>query len=178
MRPRAHRPTPALVISVIALFVSLGGVGYAAATVTSSDVRNNSLTSRDVRNNSLTGRDVRNSSLTGRDVRRNSLTGSDVRESRLGEVPSAASADSARIAQVQIISATGTAPASGDAAAATATCPAGLKVVGGGTLVEDPASAFVVDLWPSSATAYTGRVASGNGADQGFTVQAICASAA
>ena len=30
MRSRTNRPSPALVISVVALFVSLGGTGYAA----------------------------------------------------------------------------------------------------------------------------------------------------
>jgi hypothetical protein len=80
-----RRPSPSLIISLLALFVSLGGTGYAALTITGKNVKNSS----------LTGRDVKNSSLTGRDVKSNSLTGGDVIESRLGKVPRAAASDSA-----------------------------------------------------------------------------------
>ena len=72
-------------ISAVAIFVALGGTGYAAATVGSSQIKNNS----------IRGKDVRNSNLAGKDVKRNSLTGSDVAESRLGKVRSAVRADSA-----------------------------------------------------------------------------------
>jgi hypothetical protein len=94
-RLKAQRPSPALVISLIALFVSLGGAGYAAVTVTGKNVKNSSLTGKDVKNSSLTGSDVKNSSLAGRDVKKDSLTGSDVAESKLGKVPRATSADTA-----------------------------------------------------------------------------------
>jgi hypothetical protein len=104
-RLKGARPSPALVISLIALFVSLGGAGYAAVTVTGKNVKNSSLTGKDVKNSSLTGKDVKNSSLTGSDVKNSSLggtdikndnvTGSDVNEASLGKVPAASSADNA-----------------------------------------------------------------------------------
>jgi hypothetical protein len=105
-----RRPSPALVISLIALFVSLSGVSYGVATgfidsrelknneVRSIDIRNNEVRTRDVRNNEVRGRDIRNSTVQSRDVALNSLTGDDVNESRLGKVPSAAAADSAAAA--------------------------------------------------------------------------------
>ena len=48
-----RRPSPALVIACIALFVSLGGVSYAVATgsIDSREIRNNTISSNDVRNN-------------------------------------------------------------------------------------------------------------------------------
>jgi hypothetical protein len=79
----ARRPSPALVIALIALFVSLGGVGYAAISVGTREIRNNAIRTQDVRNNELRGTDVRNSSLSGRDIAFNSITGDDVRESTL-----------------------------------------------------------------------------------------------
>jgi hypothetical protein len=94
-RFKGARPSPALVISLVALFVSLGGVGFAAVTITGKNVKNSSLTGKDVKNSSLTGSDVKNSSLTGSDIKNNKLTGSDVLESSLGKVPSAGRADSA-----------------------------------------------------------------------------------
>jgi len=108
-------PSPAMAVALLALFVSLGGVSYGLAsgsistreirnnTIRSSDIRNGQVSSRDlrdnnvrgidIRNNSLTGLDVRNNSLTGLNVRNNSLTGADVKESTLGKVPGAVQAD-------------------------------------------------------------------------------------
>jgi hypothetical protein len=97
------------------LFVSLGGAGYAAVSVTGKEVKNSSLTGKDVKNSSLTGKDVKNSSLSGSDVKDSRLTGKDVKnrslsggdikddglsgtqilESQLGKVPSASAADQA-----------------------------------------------------------------------------------
>jgi hypothetical protein len=103
----SRRPSPALVISMIALFVSLSGVSYGVATgfidsrelknnqVRSVDLRNNDVRTRDLRNNEVRGVDIRNSTVRGADVGLNSLTGDDINESRLGKVPSAAAADSA-----------------------------------------------------------------------------------
>ena len=57
------RFTSAHALSVIALLAALGGTSYAAATITSAQVRDGSLTGRDVKDRSLTGRDVRDRSL-------------------------------------------------------------------------------------------------------------------
>jgi hypothetical protein len=106
-----RRPTPALVISLIALFVSLSGVSYGVATgfidsreikdneVRSRDLRNNQIRTLDLRNNEVRGIDIRNSTVQGRDVALNTLTGDDINEARMGKVPSAAEADSATSAQ-------------------------------------------------------------------------------
>jgi hypothetical protein len=67
------RPSPALVISVLALFVALGGTGYAAL--------------------SINGKDIRNGSVAGSKLKKNTLTGRQIKESRLGRVPRAANAD-------------------------------------------------------------------------------------
>lgn len=61
-------PTPSLTVSVAALLVALGGTGYTAATIDSSDVKNNSLTGKDVRQKSLTGKDVKDGSLRAKDL--------------------------------------------------------------------------------------------------------------
>ncbi len=164
MRSRVHRPSPALVIALVALFVSVGGVGYAAATIGSAQIKNNSVRSKDIRNNDVRGSDVRTGTLEGSDLKDNGLTGTDVVESTLGTVPSAnsagtaGSAGSAGFAQsatkagnadalggipagsyprgVEIVTNDGNAvtpdPAKYDVAAATALCPAGKKVIGGG----------------------------------------------
>jgi hypothetical protein len=69
------RPSPALVIACIALFVSLGGVSYGLATgsVDTRELKNNSVSTRDLRNNSATGIDIKNGSLLRRDFRAGQL---------------------------------------------------------------------------------------------------------
>lgn len=92
-----NRPSPALVIACLALFVSLGGVSYGLATgvVDTNALRNNTIRTQDLRNNDIRAIDIRNSTIRGRDVALNTLTGSDVAESKLKQVPSAAQADTA-----------------------------------------------------------------------------------
>jgi hypothetical protein len=98
-------------IGFLALFVALGGSAYAAATINSASVVDNSLTGADIRGRAaspgkpftegtLTGEDVRgsfgapgrpavNGSLTGADIANDSLTGADILEQSLGKVPNA-----------------------------------------------------------------------------------------
>ena len=102
-----RRPSPALVIALIALFVSLSGVSYGVATgfidsreiknneVRSLDIRNNQIRTRDLRNNEVRGIDIRNSTVQSRDIALNAVTGEDVKEDTLQKVPSALMADTA-----------------------------------------------------------------------------------
>jgi hypothetical protein len=60
MKKLVRRPSPAMVVALIALFSSLGGVSYAVAT--------GSIDSREIRNNSVRGKDVRNGTLSSRDL--------------------------------------------------------------------------------------------------------------
>lgn len=105
-----RRPSPAMIVALIALFVSLSGVSYGVATgfidsreiknneVRSLDIRNNQVRSLDLRNNEVRGIDIRNSTVQGGDIALNTVTGEDVKEDTLAKVPSAASADSAATA--------------------------------------------------------------------------------
>jgi hypothetical protein len=90
MHLRRFVPTPSMAVSIVALVVAAGGVSYAAATIGSGDVKNNSLTGKDIKN--LTGKDVKNNSLRspdvrglrGRDVSDGGLTGADIADGSLG----------------------------------------------------------------------------------------------
>jgi len=102
-----RRPSPALIIAVIALFISLSGVSYGVATgfidsreiqnnqVRSVDIRNNEIRTKDLRNNEVRGIDIRNSTIQSRDIAINAVRGEDVKEDTLAKVPSALLADSA-----------------------------------------------------------------------------------
>jgi hypothetical protein len=87
---RSRRPSPALVISIIALVMAMGGTGYAALKLPK-----NSVGSPQLKKNAVTGSKVKNASLTGADIKNGSLKGTDVNLGSLGTVPSANKAKSA-----------------------------------------------------------------------------------
>jgi hypothetical protein len=81
---RRVRSGPVVAVGVVvALLAASGGTAFAAAKVTSKNIKNNTIKSVDVKNGTLTGKDVKNSSLTGKDVKNSSLTGSDVKNESL-----------------------------------------------------------------------------------------------
>ena len=71
---RVSRPSPALIIALIALMVSLGGTGYAAFTLPRNSVGNKQLKS---------------GAVTAAKVKRHSLTGAQINLRKLGTVPTA-----------------------------------------------------------------------------------------
>lgn len=73
-----RRPSASLVVAIVALFVALGGTGYAAAT--------------------LSGRDIQKRSIPANRIVPNALGGSQIDESKLGPVPAAQQALSAQTA--------------------------------------------------------------------------------
>jgi hypothetical protein len=92
------RPSPATLISALALFVALGGTGYAAIllpknSVGAKQIRTSGVTSKDIRRGAVRSLDVRNNTLVGRDVRARSLGGREILESTLATVPHAVAAD-------------------------------------------------------------------------------------
>ena len=107
MKRIVRRPSPATVISCIALFVALGGVSYGVATgsidsreiadntIRGKDVRNNNLTTRDIRNNTIRAIDIRNKTIRGRDVADKTITDDHIVESKLTQV--AGALDAARL---------------------------------------------------------------------------------
>lgn len=62
-------------VGYLALVVALGGTGYAAATINSADVQDNSLRSADIRNDASAG-----GGLTAQDLRASSVRSSEVRD--------------------------------------------------------------------------------------------------
>jgi hypothetical protein len=61
---RMSRLSPATVISLIALFVALGGTAFAVSKVTGADVKDSSLTGKDIKDGSLAAKDA-DDSLAG-----------------------------------------------------------------------------------------------------------------
>jgi len=76
-------PSPAMIVAIVALVMSLGGSAYALV-----------ITGKSIRNNTVTGKDIRTHSLRGQDIRADSVGGGAIRESTLATVPAAGLATS------------------------------------------------------------------------------------
>jgi hypothetical protein len=74
------RLTYSNVVATLALFIALGGTGYAAATITSGDIKNRT--------------------IKGGDVKKNALGGTEINERKLKEVPTARRAQTAAGADI------------------------------------------------------------------------------
>ena len=72
------RPSPAMLVAVVALFVALGGVGYAATTIGSEEIRNNSVQSVDVKNDDLLSRDIKDDTVLSRDITDDTVLSRDI----------------------------------------------------------------------------------------------------
>jgi len=170
-----RRPSPALVISIAALFLAASGTAVAASKLVSG----NSI----IKVNSLSGNRLKNDSVTGKQIAVSSL----------GTVPSAAKANtatsattattagSAPISNVTYVTANNPSVSLGNSPAlVTASCPAGTTVIGGGGQVSDPTDAYIMDTYPTGKTGWAvDFVNSGNGPSTiSATVTAICAPAA
>jgi hypothetical protein len=85
---RHNRPSPAMVVAMLALFVSLGGTSIAA-----TKLARDSVGARQLKTGAVTTGKLRNSAVTGAKVANGSITGVDIDMSRLGKVPAAVEAD-------------------------------------------------------------------------------------
>ncbi len=107
MPDRSRRPTHSTVVAYLALFVALGGTGYAAVnlpknSVGAAQIKTGAVTSKEIRNSAVRSRDVRNGALLGRDTRADALTGREIDESRLSTVPSAATLGGLTAGQLKV----------------------------------------------------------------------------
>ena len=84
-RASMRRPSPALVISLLALFVALGGSAYAATKIGTKDIKANAITTGKIKKNAIT---------TAK-IKKEAVTGAKIKESSLGPVPNATNATNA-----------------------------------------------------------------------------------
>jgi hypothetical protein len=104
------RPSPALVVAVVALIAALSGTAYAA-------LGKNSVGTRQLKSKAVTSGKIANNAVTSAKVAQGSLTGADINLSALGTVPSATTATTAGDA--------------GTVGGHSASCPSGTTLIRG-----------------------------------------------
>ena len=97
---RFVRPSPALVVSMVALLVALGGTSYAAFSLPKNSVgnkqlKNNSVSNVKLRNGSVGNAKLKPGSVSGTNIQNGTITGSNLNLGALGTVPSANNANHA-----------------------------------------------------------------------------------
>lgn len=82
---RAFKPSPSMVVALIALAFAMAGTAFSASYVitSSTQIKDGAVAGDDVKNSSLTGSDVKDSGLTNSDIKNSSLTGSDIKDKSL-----------------------------------------------------------------------------------------------
>jgi|SRR4051794_16442817 len=91
MQASNRRPSPALIISIIALIVALSGTAMAA-----KQLGKNTVGSRQLKSKSVTTGKIANNAVTGAKVAKETLTGDDIKIGQLPPVPNANEAAHAR----------------------------------------------------------------------------------
>jgi hypothetical protein len=81
-RRKLHLPSPAMAIALLALFVAIGGTGYAALKLPK-----NSVSSKQIRKGAVKNSDLAANAVTGAKVRRGSLSSSDFAAGSLPQGP-------------------------------------------------------------------------------------------
>ncbi len=168
------------VVACLALFVALGGSVYAAGKISGKQIKPNSLPGNRVKAKTLTATQIKPATLTATQVKAGSLTGSQLKAGSItaaqidqgtltGVTASKISSIQYAVAGVSLIGA----PAGSQA---TATCPAGTNVIGGGATVSNEEEDFVNDSGPNGTR--NGWTATGFGPPgTSMTVTAICTAA-
>jgi hypothetical protein len=185
-RMRAHL-TYANVMATIAVFIALGGVAYAANTIDSADVIDNSLRSVDLKDDqAVKSADVRDDTLAGgglggADIAPDALGGADINEADLGIVPNANQLDGIdspgfmRAQTYRAESPLGLGTTLGDGTQTmSASCDTGDVMLSGGP-ANIGAATILLESFPSGVNSWTARVQKNGGGDN-YSVVVLCAS--
>lgn len=86
---------------MLALFVALSGVAWAAATIGAGDIKTNAVRSKHIKNGEVKRGDIKAGAVNSAKVKDDSLTGADINESALGTVPNASKVNGVRVLSVK-----------------------------------------------------------------------------
>jgi hypothetical protein len=187
------------VIAMVALFFALGGSVYAAAgkisgtqikpksipgnrlkakAVGTSQIQNGAVGGPQIKANAISGKQIQSGAITEKQIKAGSISGTQIKSGSLGATQinqtTLTGISAANIHMVQYVAASGgLVSESENGTTVTATCPSGMKVIGGGATTSSAHSAFINESGPTGER--TGWYAVGFGiSSASMTVTAIC----
>ena len=177
MRISLRRPSPALVISCLALGLALGGTGY--ATVLS--VPRNSVGTQQLKSAAVTTPKIAANAVTSAKVKNGTLLPADFRNSSLPAGPTGPAGPAgppglSGIERVEVTSAT----SSTATRTAFVACPSGKRLLGGGVRLNPVLPQLALQTsFPDNDNVYraAAREATATAANWSLTVFAVCATA-
>jgi hypothetical protein len=86
----SRRPSPAMIVALVALVVAMVGTGYAA-----TKLPRNSVGTKQIKANAVTTAKLKREAVTGAKIKKKTITGADINLEKLGTVPSANVANTA-----------------------------------------------------------------------------------
>jgi len=176
MRLSVRRPSPALVISCLALAFALGGTGYATVL----QVPRNSVGTAQLKNSAVTSAKVKNRSLLRADFAAGQLpAGPRGPAGPAGPVGPAGPAGPAGLSGVERVDTTSSNDSTTTKTQATV-CPTGKRLIGGGVRLNPLSSALAVQQsFPDNDNTYraTVREVTATASNWSITVFAVCANA-
>lgn len=119
---KLRRPSPALVVSIIALVVAGGGTATAATLIGSKQIRNSAVNSAKIKNSSVTSADIKNGTIATGDLSKGTLKRID------GGAPTPGGTSASSLEAIRKVGPVGQ-PANVDVKVATLTIPAGAYVI-------------------------------------------------
>lgn len=177
---RRNRPSPALLIASLALFVAFGGTSYAAVRITGKNVKDGSLTTKDIKDSSLLKNDFMQGQLPAGPQGSKGDTGAPGAPGAKGETGApgvrgdAGAPGAPGVSGYQQVSSPEIPNPNGLRTVGRVDCPAGKKVLGGGVFAVSEAQYVQVSA-PEGPTTWKAEIKNLSGQPQKFTVYAICA---
>lgn len=174
------RPSAAMLVAIVALVVAASGTAVAATSLVSGDslIKKNSLSGNRLRNRSVAGSKIKLSSLgTVPNAKHASTADSATNATNATNATTAGAAAISKVTYVANTVPVNTTAGPTTGISATASCPSGTVVLGGGASVADNAGGFVNASFPAGKTGWTAVFFDNSAATTG-TVTAICAPAA
>ena len=144
-----RRPSPALVISLLALFVSLGGAAYAA-----TNLPKNSVGSKQIKKSAVNAAKLKKNSVNSSKVKNHSLKAADFKNGQLPAGPkgaTGATGPAGAAGATNVVMRTGPtfSIARNDFAMGEATCEPGERATGGGVLTQNVYFPSLVSSFPT-----------------------------
>jgi hypothetical protein len=81
MKARVRRPSPSLIISLIALSVALAGTGYAASKINGNKIKNQSIAGKKLKNKAVETKKIDKKAVTSGKIEKEAVTGNKIEAS-------------------------------------------------------------------------------------------------